>query len=315
MNGPQDEIRNSHSVLVIGGSGAIGKSLLGYLRPDAETGLLSVKAAVRSDASAQVVREHGAEPVRFDLDDRLTQPKRHVKILKGVDAVFLLTGYTVDMLAQSKAIIDAAVEAGVKHIVHLGLMALPDTRVIHQGWHQMIEAYLERSGLGWTHLHPNMFMTAFPAMQMQCNVYPINPAGKVIFMGYLLPHARVSWIATEDIAQAAAAVLRDPGSHHGKTYNLAAESMTFPELTQLGGELLGREFDYEMVPVSVLREALLAYGMEAKYVESAVHTMTRVNAGLLPDFGDVHDDHQRLTGHVPTYWRDMIRQHPEWFGM
>ena len=39
--------------------------------------------------------------------------------LKGVERLFLLTGYTVDMLVQSKAIVDEAKKAGVKHIVHL----------------------------------------------------------------------------------------------------------------------------------------------------------------------------------------------------
>jgi hypothetical protein len=35
-----------------------------------------------------------------------------------VDRVFLLTGYTVAMLVQSKAFVDAAKKARVQHIVH-----------------------------------------------------------------------------------------------------------------------------------------------------------------------------------------------------
>ena len=303
------------AVFIIGGSGSIGKALLRLLQPDIAAKRLRVKAAVRSDASAELVRGLGAEPAPFDLDDRLTHPSRHVEALRGSDVVFLLTGYTVDMIAQSKAVIDAAQEAGVKHIVHLGLMALPDTRGIHQGWHQLIEAYLERSGLGWTHLHPNVFMNSFPIMQAQNGVYPIPSTGPVVFKGYIEPDVKISWIDPEDIAQAGATVLRDPTTHHGKTYKLAVECMTFAELTHLAGELLHADFRYEVVSVDILKKCLSAVGMDAKYAESGVNTMTMANNGLLPDIGDVHDDYQRLTGKEPTRWREMIMRHPEWFGI
>jgi NAD(P)H dehydrogenase (quinone) len=310
-----DRNKEPLSVFVIGGSGSIGKALLACLQPDSAAGTLRVRAASRSNASAEFVHKLGAEPVHFDLDDRLALPARHVDALKSTDVLFLLTGYSVDMIAQSKAVIDASLEAGVKHVVHLGLMARTDTRGIHQGWHQMIEAYLERTGMGWTHLHPNMFMTSFRAMQLQNNVYPIAPTGRVNFKGYLEPDVKVSWIAVDDIAEAAATVLRDPDRHHQKAYELAVECRTFAELTQLAGKLLGRDFGYETVPVDVLRNSLLENGMEAKYAESAVHTMIMANTGLLPEFGDVHDDYQHLTGKPPTRWRDMIMHHPEWFGI
>ncbi len=40
--------------------------------------------------------------------------------LEGIDRVFLATGYSVDMLRQSKEFLDAARKAGVRHVVHLG---------------------------------------------------------------------------------------------------------------------------------------------------------------------------------------------------
>jgi NAD(P)H dehydrogenase (quinone) len=52
----------------------------------------------------------------IDLDD----PQTFDQALKDVTGIFLITGYTVDMLVQSKSLIDAARRSGVKHIVHLG---------------------------------------------------------------------------------------------------------------------------------------------------------------------------------------------------
>ena len=303
------------SIFVIGGSGTIGGDLISLLAPEASAGKLRLRAGVRSDASAAKVRGLGAEAVQFDLNDRLTRPTLHVEALRGSDVVFLLTGYSVDMLAESKAVVDSAIEAGVDHIVHLGLMALPDTRGIHQGWHQMIEAYIERSGLGWTHLHPNMFTSAFYAMQLQNSVFPVPESGPVTLRGYIEPQVRCSWISTTDIARAAAAVLREPARHHGKAYKLAVEAMTFPELARLASEILGREFQYQSISPEGMLERLRHAPIDQKYGESGYHTMRMVNEGLLPDFGDVHEDFQAVTGELPVTWREEILRHKEWFGL
>jgi NAD(P)H dehydrogenase (quinone) len=63
--------------------------------------------------------------------------------LKNITGIFLISGYTVDMLVQSKSIIDAAKRNGVNHIVHLGAFTLElehDSYATVFAWHQMIEA-------------------------------------------------------------------------------------------------------------------------------------------------------------------------------
>jgi uncharacterized protein YbjT (DUF2867 family) len=79
--------------------------------------------------------------------------------LRNITGIFLITGYTVDMLVQSKSLIDAAKRNSVNHIVHLGAFTRDrDAYATVFAWHQMIEAYLRDSGVAWTNLHPNMFM-------------------------------------------------------------------------------------------------------------------------------------------------------------
>ena len=78
--------------------------------------------------------------------------------LEGCNGLFLLTGYTVDMLAQSKRLLDAAQLAGVDQVVHVGVHGRPDTFVPHIGWHQYIERYIEHLGFSWTHLNPNWYL-------------------------------------------------------------------------------------------------------------------------------------------------------------
>ncbi|MBW4599311.1 MAG: NmrA family NAD(P)-binding protein [Calothrix sp. FI2-JRJ7] len=99
-------------------------------------------------------KAEGLDAVLLNLDD----PNTYEAALAGVERLFLLTGYTVDMLAQSKIIVDTAKKVGIKHIVHLGVFTPSDTTVYHYIWHQLIESYIEASGIAWTHLHPNFFM-------------------------------------------------------------------------------------------------------------------------------------------------------------
>jgi hypothetical protein len=64
------------------------------------------------------LQQEGRDALLLDLD----QPNTFAAALRGVDhRVFLLTGYTVAMLVQSKTFVDAAKKARVQHIVHLGV--------------------------------------------------------------------------------------------------------------------------------------------------------------------------------------------------
>src|SRR4029077_20892489 len=99
---------------------------------------------------------------------------------------FLVTGYMVDMLVQSKSLIDAAKRNGVSHIVHLGSFTpVHDGYATVYAWHQMIETYLRDSGLAWTNLHPNMFMQNLLSVcrsKMACTVHtPHSPLGLLLW--------------------------------------------------------------------------------------------------------------------------------------
>ena len=97
---------------------------------------VEVVAAARNVDKA---RELGVPIVHLDLDKIDT----FAPALEDVDRVFMATGYTVDMLRQSKDLVNAATRAKVKQIVHLGACGDDDTRVAHYGWHQFIERYIE----------------------------------------------------------------------------------------------------------------------------------------------------------------------------
>ncbi|MCC8246479.1 NmrA family NAD(P)-binding protein [Saccharothrix luteola] len=154
-------------VLVFGSTGRTGGTVVDRLLAAHRAGEVRLIAAVRRAEAAAAFEARGIEARHVDLDSAERHgPAPIVAALRDVRRVFLATGYDVRMLGQAKAVIDAARPAGVDHVVHLGVHAQPDTTIVHFGWHQVVEAYLERSGLGHTNLHPTSFMQnlLMPAM-------------------------------------------------------------------------------------------------------------------------------------------------------
>ena len=108
-------------VLVMGATGQVGGALIPLLTAN---NTVEVIAAARNREKASKL---GVSSVHLDLDDFST----FAPALEGIDRIFMATGYTVDMLRQSKDLVNSAHRAGVKQIVHLGACGDDDTRVSH----------------------------------------------------------------------------------------------------------------------------------------------------------------------------------------
>lgn len=89
------------TVLVLGVTGQIGKLLAEKLQHDQT---ISLRVTSRHEEQLPALKRQYGEAVYLDLDDARTFPNA----LKGVQRAFLLTGYSVSMLTQSKTFVDAA---------------------------------------------------------------------------------------------------------------------------------------------------------------------------------------------------------------
>jgi NAD(P)H dehydrogenase (quinone) len=281
---------SSPVVLVIGTTGQVGKLILAEF--DREPGAVRVRYAARKPEQVDEMRTAGRDAVRLDLDD----PSTFAHALHGVDRVYLLTGYTVAMLAQSKTLIDAAVKAGVSHIVHQGVFANWDVTDPHFVWHQMIERYIEGSGLQWTHLHPNVFMDGLAS-----EISASDGSFSVYF-----DDRRVGWIAAQDIAAVAATVLRQgPTRHSGKEYWLSTEVASGPEAAAIFSEALGREIRCEVRGPDDFMSSIAdrSITVESWYAEAGVEFNRQVIDGRMGYIGTVRDDVEFVTGRPSTSLR------------
>src|SRR5438132_3294443 len=124
-NTKEIQMNTSSNLLVLGVTGQVGKLVAKNLRrSDAQ-----FSVGTRRKANLEVLADQFGASRFIDLDD----PRTFDEALKNVTGIFLITGYTVDMLVQSKSLIDAAKRNGVNHIVHLGVevggRSLPHNRV------------------------------------------------------------------------------------------------------------------------------------------------------------------------------------------
>ncbi|MEW7311173.1 NmrA family NAD(P)-binding protein [Buttiauxella gaviniae] len=281
-------------VLVLGATGTIGSHIVNEL--DGED--VHLRIASRKQDKVEQLRREGKDGVYLDLD----KPETFALAMAGVDRIFLLTGYSVAMLTQSKTLVDAAKKAGVSHIVHVGVFAEWDTTDAHFVWHQMIEKYIEASGIAWTHLHPNMFMNVFTGFYLPKNLTYTTYWGD----------RRVGYVAPEDIAAVAEKVLLDgPARHAGQHYWLSVESFNGEEIAALLSEVTGLEIRCEDKGLEGFRqliESRIAEGAESWYASANIDFVTQMLDGRMSYMSMVQNDIPYILGRPAKTLREYLTE-------
>ena len=282
------------TVLVMGATGKVGFEIARKL---IQSNDVYVIAGVRSLEKAKYLAEQGIEIRSFDLDRQGTL----APALSGVDRALLLTGYTVDMLKQSKAFLDTAKQAGVQHIVHIGASSAATNEVPHWGWHQLIEAYIEKKGFSYTHLRPEAFMQN------------ITGPGYRWLDGNVIRHyvgnARWSWTDSDDLALVAAHTLRKPETYAAQIIPLGYDAKTFDEVAQILSEVVGQPFYAQAHTPEEFLENSLSTGADPAYMNS-VYTQFKLNTtGQIPNADATFDNFEAITGRKPMTWREFAQKH------
>lgn len=284
-------------ILVTGATGTIGSRVAEALRKDGA----SVRVGVRTPSKAQDLAARGLEVVALDFD----RPETVTAAVQGVDRIFLLTPFIEHFLGQVEAVVNAAKAAGVKFILRMSALgANPDSsdRVTRE--HGQCEQRVQQSGLGWAILQPTFFQDNF-----------INFQGQVIvatgaFYGCSAGQ-RTAYIASEDIAASAAAILRSPDAHQGKTYVLTGPNAhTDVEVASIVGDILGRPVNYVDLPPEHFKGGLLQQGAPAWMVEHITHLEGYKSRG---EAAATAPSVKTLTGRDPEPLRSFLIRHRDQF--
>src|SRR6266481_3604602 len=293
-NTKEIRMNSSSNLLVLGATGQVGKLVAKHLRRSEANFSVGTR---RKASLGELADQFGAS--RFiNLDD----PRTFDEALKNISSIFLITGYTVDMLVQSKSLIDAAKRDGVNHIVHLGVFTRDhDAYSTVFAWHQMIEAYVRVSGVAWTNLHPNMFMHNF------LSVWSIKGG---VYSAYT--SKAVGFTALEDLAEAAAVILMEgPGKHNGRDYWFSADVLTPHQVAETLTTATGRKFTAAVRKAEAFQNEATQPGsvFEPAYAKGGFELFEQVEDGRMAYIGSVVDDTKKLLGREPLLLRDWAKLH------
>jgi NAD(P)H dehydrogenase (quinone) len=287
-------MNSSSNLLVLGVTGQVGKRVATNLKRRKA----NFSVGSRRKANLEELADQFGASRFIDLDD----PRTFDEALKNVTGIFLITGYTVDMLVQSKSLIDAAKRNGVNHIVHLGAFTTDqDSYATVFAWHQMIEAYLRDSGIAWTNLHPNMFMQNF------LSVWSIKGG---LYSAYT--SKAIGFTALEDVAEAAAVILMEgPEKHSGKDYWFSAEALTPHQVAETLTAVTRRKFTATVRHAVGFQNDAAQPGsaFEPAYAKGGLDLFRQVEDGRMAYIGSVRDDTRRILGREPLSLREWAKLH------
>jgi uncharacterized protein YbjT (DUF2867 family) len=211
--------------LVTGATGNAGGAVVRAL----VRGGQPVRALVRT-GSERATWPAGVEQVAGDLN----RPESLRDALDGVGAVFLLSGY--QQLEQSLAEMR---QAGVERVVLLSSSAAPSGELGNAVacYHILSERAVRDSGLRWTFLQPNSFMSNTLRWKPQL------AAGDVLRLPFA--DVRIAMIDPDDLG-AVAAVALTSGEHDGRVYRLSGPESLLPEdQVRILASVLGRVLRFE----------------------------------------------------------------------
>jgi uncharacterized protein YbjT (DUF2867 family) len=275
-------------ILVTGATGNVGGELVRALVGAGE----EVRALIRQDSDRSRLPS-GADAVVGDLN----RPDTLALALAGVRGVHLLSGYQgmPELLAEAR-------RAGVEHIVLQSSSAVPggDMNNAVARYHILSETAVRESGLGWTFLQPNSFMSNTLQWAPQLR------AGDVV----RAPFAGVSVATIDpyDVAAVSAQALTSR-NHDGRSYRLSGpESLLPADRLRILGQVLRRDLRLEAQSDSDAR-AEMSSSMPAEYVDAFFSFF--VDGQL--DESQVLDTVQQVTGRAPRSFEQWAIAHADTF--
>jgi len=275
-------------ILVTGATGNVGSELARILVAAGEP----VRGLIRDD-SRRARLPDGVEGLVGDLND----PDSLGPALHGVRGVHLLAGY-----AGLPTALERMRAADVERVTLQSSSAVPDgdtTNAVAR-YHIESEAAIRASGLRWTFLQPNGFMSN--ALEW---AEPVRRGDvvRVAFAG-----VRTAQIDPHDIAAVAALALTT-GSLDGRALRLSGpESLVAAERVAILGSVLGRDLRLEAQSDEDARAEMSA-SMPAEYVDAFFRFFvdgTLDESAVLPTV-------EQVLGRPPRTFRAWAQEHADAF--
>ncbi|CDR10237.1 NAD(P)H-binding protein [Streptomyces iranensis] len=266
---------SNDTTLVLGATGKTGRRVAARLR----LGGTPVRAASRSSR------------IRFDWSD----PGSWDAALRDIAVAYVVAprvpGPVHEFVARSEA-------AGVRRLVLLSGRGADTWGDSTFGLDmRSAEDAVRGSALEWTVLRSSNFAQNFDEDVFHAPLV----AGELALPAGAVPEP---FIDVEDVADAAAAVLTEPGRHAGRVYELTGpRALTFGEAVELISRASGRPLTYRQVSPAEYAAALVEEGVSEDDAHHVAEMFVLMERGLL---AGTTDDLATVLGRAPRSFEDYV---------
>ncbi len=265
---------------ITGASGQLGTGLVRHAL--ARTSASNLVAITRN--TAKLAEFAGIEARAGDF----SQPAGLVDAFNGIERLVIVP--TTDLAPgvrskQHSDAIDAAVKAGVKHIIYISTVSpRPDPNNVLFDSHFATEQKLLASAPAWTILR----------MSVYADTLVMAAKGAIASGEYSqVPGAPAAYVVRDDIAAAAAGILTTPG-HAGITYHATGPaSITQQEVANAISKASGKPVAFKEITTEQQKQGFVAMGLPPVLVEGIAGFQSALRAGA---FDLVTGDVARLAG-------------------
>lgn len=215
--------------------------------------------------------------------------------LRGVRILFMISAWqSADRVNQHERFIDAALAAGVEHIVYTSFVhAAPSATYTLSRQHFATEQYLRHKDVAWTFMRDNLFLDILEEWVGSDGVIRGPAEG-----------GRIAAVSRTDVAEVATRILRDPAPHAQNSYDLTGpQALTLFDVAEQIATVRG-------IPVRYVKETEQeAFASRARFRipdwqrEAWVSTYRAIAGG---DLAAISDCVPRLTGHRARTLADVL---------
>ncbi|MDE3838682.1 NAD(P)-dependent oxidoreductase [Bacillus methanolicus] len=282
------------SIVVTGTTGILGGLVIEHLLKKVPA--KEIIASVRNVEKAANLADLGVEVRHGDYMDMESMKKS----FEGASKVLFISSPDTDntlRVRQHANVVQAARDAGVKHIAYTGYAFGEQSQVPLAFVHMATEYAIRTTNIPYTFLRNSLYMEVF-----------VNPGlNAAIESGELVTNAgngKLNAVTRNDLALAAATVLTEEG-HENKSYNLVnPQPWSFDELAQIITEVTGKNVVHRSVSYNEMKEYLVKAGLPEPVAELSAGIYQGVAEG---ETAKTSDDLTNLIG-TPTSLKEVVKQ-------
>jgi len=222
--------------------------------------------------------------------------------MQGISTLFMVLPSHPDVVQWGRNIIEAARNAGVKHIVRSsGSLARLDSTLMVVELLNATDQDIRDSGIDYTITAPQFFMQNF------INFFAADYKAGAIYQP--AGDGKVGWVDLRDVAAVNAEVLLNPERFKGQTLTITGgEKLSYSEAVLQMNEVLGKESQYVAVSDEAAVEAMKAIQFPPFVIDlmmSLNHTVVR---GMAEETTSTVED---ITGHEPITFKKFVADNRE----